>query len=410
MELPPPRDNQYLFLDMNAFFASCEQHLHPELRGKPVAVTPTLHDSGCVIAASYEAKRLGVTTGCRVGVAKQRIPNIVIRHAEPRSYVEIHNQLHAFLLQEVTPHPIRLSVDEFGIPLTPTEQYTPNAHALALFIKTRLEAIFSPALRCSIGIGPNMFLAKLGTEVQKPNGLVVIQLHTLESAYQTLKLRDIPGINWGMSNRLHAIGIRTPVEFYQAPRVTLHNAFGIMGNAWWYNLHGYKVDVHESPTKSMSHSHVIAPAYRTKAKARPVLYKLWLKVAERLREKQLATQAVMVVIRHNHTKWIHSLHVRPTQSAFEIFQAMAAAYDTDLPPNIQPTQIIVVAYHLAPHENLRLEFFPEDNNKLTDLFRSVDAINHHFGRWTIKPASLLPIGNSAPNRITFRVPDFEMDE
>src|SRR5438477_5035546 len=98
MDLPEPRDNQYLFLDMNAFFASCEQHRYPSLRGVPVAVTPTIAPSGCVIAASYEAKRLGVTTGCRVGEALGRIPGLTIVKADPRYYVEVHNKIANFLL------------------------------------------------------------------------------------------------------------------------------------------------------------------------------------------------------------------------------------------------------------------------------------------------------------------------
>ncbi len=409
MELPLPRDNQFLFLDMNAFFASCEQHRRPELRGRPVGVTPTPKPSGCVIAASYEAKKLGVSTGCRVGEAQKRIPGIVIVPADPKFYVQIHNQIHNFLLTEITPNPIKLSIDEFAIPLDKREQWTPNAHALAIHIKKRLSEIFSPWLRCSIGIGPNLFLAKLGTEIQKPNGLVIIQLHNLEQAYEPLQLRDIPGINWGMSNRLHGLGIRTPGQFLAAPQPLLHAAFGISGDAWWHNLRGYRVDVATSPTKSISHSHVLEPNLRTKTEARAVFYKLFLKVMDRLREKQLSTSAVAVYIRSHDAWWQHKVAVRPTQSSFQVFRAMARAYDDTLPPYFQPKRIVVWAWELQPYQPSWLGLFPEDSPKEAQLFAAVDSLNEQFGRWTVQPASLLKIRESAPNRIAFRVPDFAMD-
>ncbi len=409
MELPPPQDNQFLFLDMNAFFASCEQHAHPHLRGKPVVVTPTVAPSGCVIAASYEAKRLGITTGCRVGDAQRRIPNVAVIDARHTYYVEIHRRIAQFLEEEIAPSPIKLSIDEFAIPLDKQEQWTPNAHALAVRVKQRMAEIFSPALRCSIGVGPNLFLAKLGTEIQKPNGLVIIQCHTLKPAYATLRLVDIPGINHGMDTRLRSLGIRTPVEFFQAPRTLLAQAFGRLGEAWWYNLHGYRVDHAVSSTKSISHSHVLAPRLRNKQAARAVLYKLWLKVAERLREKQLATRRVVVVIRESHQRSFFVIPVRPTQNPLAIFRTIKMNYETQLSPSIQPIKIYVVALDLQPHALARLPFFPEDSPQYDTCFQAIDKINATYGRWTVKPASLLNIHDSAPNRIAFHVPDYDMD-
>lgn len=420
--LPPPRDNQFLFLDMNSFFASCEQHRRPELRGKPVGVTPTLAPSGCIIAASYEAKRQGVGTGTRVKDAQTKIPSIYIVDADPKYYVSIHDKIVSFLRQEIHPAPLIMSVDEFGIPLDKTEQWTPNAHRLALHIKQRMQEMFSEALSCSIGIGPNMFLAKLGTEIHKPNGLAILQCHNLSQAYTQLKLRDIPGINWGMSYQLHSKGIRSALEFYNASRQFLHDGFGILGEAWWYNLHGYKVSYAPTPTKSVSHSHVLSPLYRNKTKGRAVLYKLFLKVIERLREKGLATKEITVVVKAAYVKpernpvyrdradrWIYTLKVRPSQNPLSLFGAIAKAYDKEIPVNFQPVQIYVVACHLAPYQDNMLALFPEDSPKVGSLFGAVDNLNYRYGRWTIKPASLLPIQDSAPNRITFRQPDFEMD-
>ena len=108
---------------MNAFFASCEQWRDPALRDQPVGVTPTLHNSGCVIAASYEAKKLGVTTGCSVGYAKQKIPRIHIVESKPKNYVAIHETIAFFLEQEIGPQINRLSIDEFAIALDYSIEY-----------------------------------------------------------------------------------------------------------------------------------------------------------------------------------------------------------------------------------------------------------------------------------------------
>ncbi|HEY1074338.1 MAG TPA: hypothetical protein VGE59_01390 [Patescibacteria group bacterium] len=414
IHLPAPRDNQWLFLDMNAFFASCEQHHDPSLSGKPIAVAPSLGPSACIIAASYEAKAHGITTGWRVGEAKQKLPELIVVPGNHRYYTDIHNRILSFLDAEVSPGVKTLSVDEFGIPLDTREQWTPNAHALAIKVKEGISDIFSPALMCSVGVAPNMFLAKVGTEIQKPNGLVVIQQHTIESAFSQLALREIPGINWGMSRRLNAIGIKTTVDFFRAPQDLLHNAFGITGDAWWYNLHGYNLQhtngfrASERP-KSISHSHVLAPALRTKAKGRAVLYKLWIKVADRLREKHLGTSRISIMARSHTDRWEHTLSLSPTQNVFDVFRHVAAAYDTELSDRFCPKQILVVCHSLTPHTPQPISLFDTTSHKVIDLFEASKNLNHKFGRWTVKPASLLIAGDAAPNRITFRKPDYEMD-
>lgn len=399
---------------MNAFFASCEQHAQPELRGKPVGVTPALGPSACIVAASYEAKAHGITTGWRAGEALRRLPDLILVPGNHRYYTEVHNKILHFLQSEIAPTVKVLSVDEFGIPLDKHEQWTPNAHTLALRIKEGICDIFSPYLRCSVGIAPNMYLAKLGTEIQKPNGLVILQHHTLLDAFVQLKLRDLPGINWAMSRQLNALGIRTPVDFYHASQSFLHAALGIAGDAWWYNLHGYNLKhsngfrANDQP-KSISHSHVLAPAYRTKSKGRAVLYKLWIKVADRLRDKDLATSHIAVMVRGHTQRWEYTATVTPTQNVFTVFKHIAHAYEHELPERFTPKQILVVCHALSPHIPEPVSLFPDASPKVSQLFTASKYLNHRYGRWTVKPASLLLAGDAAPNRITFQKPDYEMD-
>jgi DNA polymerase IV len=84
---------RWLFVDMNSFFASCEQQQEPDLRGKPIAVAPMLVDSTCAIAASYEAKAFGITTGTPIWEAKKRCPHLTVVQARPKLYVEYHHRI-----------------------------------------------------------------------------------------------------------------------------------------------------------------------------------------------------------------------------------------------------------------------------------------------------------------------------
>lgn len=410
MHLPPPRDNRYLFLDMNAYFASCEQHRRPALRGKPLIVTPTLAPSGAVIAASYAAKQHGVFTGMRIQDALQRIPTLAIIPADPKYYTVIHHEIMALLEREICPSPQALSVDEFAIPLDTYESWTPHAHALARLLKQRLREQWSEALTCSIGIGPNIFLAKLGTELHKPNGLSMLQLHTLGRAFRSLSLRGIPGINWGMSWRLHSAGIRTAYQFYQAPHTLLQNLFGTLGDVWWHQLHGYDVSrsVRTIP-KTMSHSHVLAPKLRSKDGGQAVLYKLCLKLAERLRHHTLVTRSLFLSVRTlAHGRWQETLTFHPTDDLFSLFPLMRQRYTEALSLEAAPFKISITLHELQTSQQTSLPLFGATTHA-TSLFQAVDTINQNYGRWTIQPASLLPIQDAAPNRIAFHAPQYDMD-
>lgn len=419
MELPPVVDNRILFLDMNAFFASCEQWRDPSLRGRPVGVTPTLANSGCVIAASYEAKRLGVTTGCSVGEAKARIPSIRIVESKPKNYVAVHKQIVHFLETAVAPDVNRLSIDEFAISLDKSERWTPNAHAVAVKIKRFLATTYSGFIRCSIGIGPNAFLAKLATDIEKPDGLAIVQTHTLEDFYRRLALRDLPGIHFGLERRLNILGARTPLEFYSLSQPRLKRALGVSGTAWWYALRGYAIGAilpgsafgfgtSLIKTRSVGHSHVLAPNLRTKAKARAVLYKLWIKVAERLRAKKLGAQAVWMAAESKTDHWSARVIVLPTQNVFAVWRVVARDYDR-LPDSFSPLQARVVAFDLELHDSRQPKLWPDAELKVARVFAAVTKTNDRYGRWTLAPASMLTIAGAAPNRIAFHAPDYEMN-
>ena len=170
---------------MNSFFASVEQQEHPELRGRPVAVVPVLSDTTCCIAASYEAKAFGIKTGTNVGDAKRACPNLRLIEAKHGPYQNYHDEI-VRVVGNYLPIDKILSVDEMVCRLWANERETADAIRLGEHIKTQIKRQVGEYLHCSIGLGLNPFLAKVAAEMQKPNGLVVLDAEDMPRKLFTL--------------------------------------------------------------------------------------------------------------------------------------------------------------------------------------------------------------------------------
>jgi DNA polymerase-4 len=197
---------RWLYIDFNSYFASVEQQLRPELRGKPVAVVPVETDFTSAIAASYEAKAFGVKTGTKIHEAKRLCPGLVCVLARHECYVDFHHRL----VEEIDRHlPVTAVcyIDEVACRLMDNEVSVVRSTEIAQSIKSGIANNIGSYMRCSIGIAPNRYLAKVGTELQKPDGLVVLQAADLPQKLFSLKLRDIPGIGANIERRIRNSGI-----------------------------------------------------------------------------------------------------------------------------------------------------------------------------------------------------------
>jgi len=179
-----------LFLDFNAYFASVEQQVNPKLRNKPTVVVPMMTDSTCCIAASYEAKKYGIRTGTLVSEAKKICPGLQLVEAHHRLYIQYHNQLVKAVESCVHVDQV-MSIDEMVCSLMGKQKIRENAIELALQIKKTIVEKVGEYLKCSIGLAPNRFLAKTATDMQKPDGLVVIEEKDLPHCLYNLKLSDL---------------------------------------------------------------------------------------------------------------------------------------------------------------------------------------------------------------------------
>ena len=191
---------RHLFVDLNSFFASVEQAEQPVLRGRPVGVVPVLAESTCCIAASVEAKRFGVKTGTGVREARQLCPGIAIVLARPKLYVHYHHLIIAAIKQH-NPSPVVGSIDEMDCELIGRECRRENAVAIAQAIKDEIAKVGAGGLRSSVGIAPNHFLAKTASDMQKPDGLVVIEMADLPHALYQLELQELCGVGQAMEKR-----------------------------------------------------------------------------------------------------------------------------------------------------------------------------------------------------------------
>ena len=322
-----------LIVDFNSFFSSVEQQEQPALRGRPVMVLPVMTDSTCCIAASYEAKRFGIKTGTNVGEARQRCPGLVVVEARPEIYVKYHHDLIA-AIDSCVPVTQVLSIDEMSCALRGPWRQRETALRLARDIKARIAATVGPCLRSSIGIAPNGFLAKTASDMQKPDGLVLIDEHELPERLFPLQLRDFCGIGASREARLHACGIRTVEQLCRAPKEKLHRAWnGIEGDRMFALLRGEEMERPPSQRCTVGHSHVLEPKCRTLPLAEAVLHRLLQKAAARLRALGYLAGGLSVSVKFlGHQRWGDEMSFLETQDTLDFIRVFGLLWQR-LPPS-----------------------------------------------------------------------------
>jgi len=401
-----PKDFQILFLDMNAFFASVEQQIQPPLRGKPVAVAPYVGDSGCIITSSYEAKKFAVMTGDRVIDGRKKCRNLVVVESKPEIYLNYHKRI-LKALGNHSPFVEPCSIDEFAIRLTGSDCQRNRSTVIAREIKKTIAREVGDFLKCSIGIGPNTFLAKVAGGMKKPDGLNVVELKKLKKFYRQLELLDLPGINFRLAKRFLAIGIRTPLELFELPLIKFKYYFGHFGTIWFYRLRGFEIELKNHLPKSVGHSCVLSPELRNQRSLRPVAGKLIQKIGKRLREQRMVAGGIFIYIKfYKNQRFKITRKTEAINNDWDLNKIIFEILEF-CPIREKPLKIAISVFNLNQINGHQLSIF-ENNNKTNSLFSAIDKINDRFGIQTVYLGSSAGALKAAPDRISFGVPKFEI--
>ena len=419
-----PSPLKWLYVDFNSYFASVEQQLNPGLRGKPVAVVPVDNtDSTCAIAASYEGKAFGVKTGTPIWEARRLCPKIICVLARHDAYVEFHHRA----IEEVNRHiPVTdvCSIDEVACQLMRNEAPPDDARRIALSIKAGLAGSLGPWVRCSIGVASNRYLAKVATDLQKPDGLTILMPENVEAQLMTLKPMDLPGIGRNMDRRLRRQGIYTMRDIWALDRVKMRRAWGsILGERMWYLLRGYDLADPETKRRSIGHSHILAPALRPPDQAIHVARRLTLKAAARLRRMEYCATVFGVSARLEDGRRIGTEQkCRPAQDSMTFLSIMLDFWAGAMPkgPDIRVKKMSVVLHGLVAQNLVQPDLFdPPRSESETPVQRDImrqlrlslamDKINHKFGRDSALIGMTPKMGQGfSGTKIAFtRIPDRE---
>ena len=425
----PAQPDLYAFLhiDLNSFFASVEQQLHPEYRNKPTGVVPTMADTTSLIAASYEAKALGIKTGTRVSEAKRICPDIILVNGDHATYAEYSHKI-AAAVERICPGAHTPSIDEMVCQLLGRERTPAAARQISLAIKQAIKDDVGSTLRCSIGMAPNRYLAKIASDMQKPDGLVGLLPSGLPNSIAHLVLRDLPGIGARTEVRLNAKGIRTMPDLLALDRPAMHALFdSVWGDRMYHWLRGNDTGDDGAPVpselqKSLGHSHVLAPELRTPEGAWAVAHKLLHKAAMRLRMEKFFTGSLAVTIKYSLTReqsmhaekvnkhlsgitqtgWGMEARFRPCQDTLSLLEALQGCWKQSPtnPEHQKPFFVGITLRNLIPEADVQTSLFEEPGNR-NQLSATMDKLNLKYGHTTLHFAGMLPARDSAPTRIAF---------
>lgn len=381
-----------LHLDMDAFFASVEQLDRPELKGKCLIVGGN-SPRAVVTTASYEARKFGVRSAMPMFEARKRCPHAVIVPGRMARYKEISGQVMA-LLSDFTPLVEPVSIDEAYLDIGGCDRLFGSPAAIGTAIKKN---IFSRLhLTCSVGIAPLRFLAKIASDLQKPNGLTIITPDQVSAFIDQLPIQKIPGVGEKAQEKLATLGVQTLGQIRHFPVPTLVRHLGKFGHRLAELAQGIDATpvTPSTPAKSFSAEATLAQDTRLRQELMVHLLRQADDVGRQLRRHGVRARTITLKLKYAdfHQITRSATLKTPTQASETIYQQAAVLLDPDLLN--QPVRLVGVGgSNLVPAETPRqLDLFAAPQAKRADwdkVDRAVDAINLKFGGKKVEKASLI---------------------
>ncbi|MBF96823.1 MAG: DNA polymerase IV [Alphaproteobacteria bacterium MarineAlpha9_Bin4] len=389
---------KWLYLDFNSYFATIEQQVNPALRNKPVAIVPSITDYTCAIAASYEAKKLGIKTGTMIYEAKKICPKLICVQADHEKYIYYHHKL----IREINKYiPIEqvCSIDEVACKLLGKECLPKTIVRKAIAIKKAIKRNVGDYISCSIGISSNKFLAKTASNLQKPNGLKIINKKKILKRINHLKLSDLTGIGKRMESKLFLSGITSIQKLYDLSPKNMRKIWGnVLGERFWYMLRGKDIEDIHTQTRTIGHSHVLHPDWRTTQRSREVMRRLIVKAASRLRRKEFVCTNLKMSL-----KTITGKKMKATEKFQKLNDSFSLLEKADyiwkkLIHDYRINKIIqisVVLHGLHSTKSVQTSLLEKLENKdqknkrkKRSISQAIDTINSRFGRDSVTIGSL----------------------
>ena len=355
-----------IHLDMDAFYASVETREHPELVGLPVVVGGPSKSRGVVAAANYEARKFGVHSAMPMSQAARLCPDLIVLPVNMPLYVAVSQQIH----------------DIFN-------RYTPEIEPLSLD-EAFLDVSGSLNLVVSAGVAPNKFVAKIASDINKPDGFVVVEGHEMQSFLDPLPVKRIWGVGKKTEQQLHNYGITTIKDLRNQSARWLMDRFGKQGDHIYRLAHGEdkRAVISDARAKSISSESTFIEDISNRETLQAWLSNLSEQVAARLREKDRKGKTVSIKIRFHDFKTItrSKTLAESTHQTNQIWQAAKLLFDTAMPAGSVAVRLLgVTVAGFSEEQTIQADLFAEDK-KYGELDVVSDQINQRFGKFKIHRA------------------------
>jgi len=375
-----------IHIDMDAFFASVEKLDNIELKGKPVIVGG-LGKRGVVATASYEARKYGIKSAMPISKAKKLCPGGIFLSSRIERYHEISKKIRRIFLS-YTPKVEPISLDEAFLDVTETVGSFDSAIAKAGKIKREIQK--KTGLTCSAGVAPNKFLAKLASDMQKPNGFVVIRKNKIDKILKGLPVSKIWGVGKVTEQKLNNMGIQTINDLKQIPRNRLKNVFGKQGEKLYELARGIDsspVEPHRH-VKSISQEITFGEDLKNSEKVKSFIVRLSEEVGSALRKKKFRAKTVKIKVRFSDfTTITRQISLGISTNSTEIIRNIAIKLFEERVTRNQAVRLIGVGTsNITNIKEKQLFLFPETKNeqKIKKIDDVLDEIREKFGKNIIR--------------------------
>ncbi len=379
-----------LHVDMDAFYASVEERDRPELVGRPVVVGGTPEGRGVVAAANYIAREYGVHSAMPASTAKRLCPHAVFLRPQMSHYAECSAQIRE-IFEKYTPLVEPLSLDEAFLDVTGSEALHGPATKIALDIKTEIKS--SLRLVASVGVAPNKFLAKIASDLEKPDALVVVDPKEIQDFLDPLPVTRLWGVGRVASRVFDSLGIRTIRQLRDLSIERLEQRFGNGGRHLWELARGIddRVVTPEREAKSISHEKTFARDIRDADVLRAWALELSEQVACRVRRIGLKARTVNIKVRFDdfHTVTRSLTLPTPTNVTQEIWQAVESMLQDRLPARQLSVRLIGVGVsNLRRGAQTQMNLFDDESHKRNSRLDEIaDGIKDRFGSSSLQRGS-----------------------